>query len=252
MKLSLTTIRNTIFSFVVGYLLWWLASVIVSSSSFPNPFDVSITTWRILITPEFLSSFLETMWMSAVGLLLGLVASYAAALVITLNRFLENSVWPTLNFLRSIPTIVLLPLFLVLFGIGVDSVIFITAFGTFSKLVLFAVDGIRSTSKQLEDASQLFDFGWKHRFFLVQLPISAQFVLSGLQLSMSRAYGLVILCGLLIGAPGLGKSLRQATDNARFEEIFAYGLILALIGVFLYVLVLRLESNLLRRWGMIK
>jgi ABC-type nitrate/sulfonate/bicarbonate transport system permease component len=238
-------------SIAIGCSLWWLGSVIANSESFPGPLDVILTSVRIVFSPVFALSFVETIWMALVGLLLGLVVSYAAALLMSVSSFLETSLWPTLNFLRSIPTIVLLPLFLVLFGIGINAVIIITAFGTFSKLVIFAVDGIRSKRKELEDVSELSGFGWLQKFLVVQLPMSAQFILSGLQLSMSRAYGLVVLSGLLIGAPGLGKDLRQATNNARYEEIFAYGLILAILGVLLYLFVLRFESKLLRRWGVV-
>lgn len=251
MKSWLARGANLAASITIGSSLWWLGSVIADSESFPGPLDVILTAGQIVLSPVFALSFVETIWMSLAGLLLGLIASYAAALLMSVSSFLETSLWPTLNFLRSIPTIVLLPLFLVMFGIGINAVIIITAFGTFSKLVIFALDGIRSKSRQLEDVSELSSFSWLQKFLVVQLPISAQFILSGLQLSMSRAYGLVILSGLLIGAPGLGKNLRQATSNARYEEIFAYGLILAILGVLLYMLVLRFESKLLRSWGVV-
>lgn len=229
-----------------------MANGVVNSSSFPTPLETLLATFGILGKSNFYQALIETLILSFSGLLIGILASYALALIMAQGAFLENSIRPTLNFVRSIPAIILIPLFLVVIGAGQVTVMAITAFAIFSKLVIFALDGVKSVSKELGDLSTISKLNWLQRFLFVQLPVSTQYMLSGLQLSVSRAYGVVVLCGLLIGAPGLGKSLRSAGENARYDEIFAYGLLLALLGVVLYLVLLRFESKTLRSWGLVR
>jgi ABC-type nitrate/sulfonate/bicarbonate transport system permease component len=233
-------------------VLWAIANAVVNSRTLPTPLETLFATFGILGRASFYQVVIETLALSFSGLFVGVLGSYVVALVMAQGEFLESSIRPTLNFVRSIPAIILIPFFLVVIGASYITVVAITGFAIFSKLVIFALDGVKSVSKELEDLSRVSKLNWLQRFLFVQLPVSTQYMLSGLQLSVSRAYGVVVLCGLLIGAPGLGKSLRSAGENARYDEIFAYGFLLALLGVVIYLALLRFETRALRSWGQVR
>lgn len=232
--------------------IWELSSIASGTPTFPRIATVLHSMLSIISEWGFFVSIFETMSIAILGLTLGLIASYAFAIAVTQFEFLDLSSRSTLNFLRSLPIIVLLPLSLVVFGATASTALLLTAFAIFSKIVIFAVDGIRSVESELEDLSKLNVLSVAQKFAFVQVPASAQHVLTGLQLSAARAYGTVILCGLLIGTPGLGKDLNFARTNADFGQMFAYGFLMALIGVALYLALVRLEVSVLRPWGLVR
>lgn len=200
--------------------------------------------------PSFFESLLATLGLAFVGLLLGLITSYLIALIIVQSTFLDDSSRFTLNFARSIPVVVLMPLVIVGLGPTVEAVVLLTTLSITSKLVVFALDGLRSVTHGLKQLAKLSTFSWWNQFLYIQLPASARYIIFGLQLSTSRAYGTVILCGLLMGSPGLGFGLKVATDNANYTQLFAYGLILSLLGVMLYSIIDKIEYNARHIWGL--
>jgi ABC-type nitrate/sulfonate/bicarbonate transport system permease component len=229
---------------------WETARIFARTSTFPDLYSVIIEVLELFSLGSFYESLLATLGLAIVGLLLGLLASYFIALVIVQSTFLDNSSRFTLNFLRSIPVVVLMPLTIVALGPTIEAVVLLTTFSITSKLVVFAVDGLRSVTKGLNQLAKLSSFSWWDQFVYIQLPTSARYIIFGLQLSTSRAYGTVILCGLLMGSPGLGFGLKAATDNANYTQLFAYGFILAVLGVMLYWIIDKIEDKAQKIWGL--
>lgn len=233
-----------------GVAIWELARLVAQTSTFPNLLSVIIEALDLFSNFAFYESLLVTLGLALLGLLLGLLVSYVIAMLIVQSSFLDDSSRFTLNFVRSIPVVVLMPLTIVALGPTLEAVVLLTTFSIASKLVIFAIDGLRSAKVGLRQLATLSAFSWWNQFIYIQLPASARYMIFGLQLSTARAYGTVILCGLLMGSPGLGFGLKAATDNANYTQLFAYGLVLALIGVGLYSLVEKIEEKFQQTWGL--
>jgi len=80
----------------------------------------------------------------------------------------------------------------------------------------------------------------------IYLPSVISIAGTGLRLSASRAFGTVIACGIVIGAPGLGQGLLMAESNAQYERVFSYVIILGLLGTSIYSLFNFLENRLFK------
>lgn len=231
------------------FLLWELAKLVARSTTFPGFLDVLVESVRIASSLDFFIALLVTLGLTSIGLLIGVLIAYFISLIVVQSSFIDNSSRLIINFLRSLPVIVLMPLTLVILGPGIESVIILTAFAIASKLVVFVTDGLRSVSVTLVQFSTIANFSTWERFFYIQIPSSFRFLMSGLQLSVSRAYGTVVLCGLLLGSPGIGKGLKVSREDGDIVALFSYGLILALIGLLIYSIVEVLEKRLLSNWG---
>lgn len=238
-------------SALIMALAWELGRWLAGGKNFPGFLEVLARASHELTSWNLVYELGTTLGLSFLGLIIGLILSYTVGLVVSQNDFLDESTRHTLNYLRSIPSVILIPLFLVVLGPSASAVLALVSFVLFSKLIVFVVDGMKATDKTLNSLGELHGWNSIQRFLLIKIPASAMFVLSGLQVSVSRAYGTVILCGLLIGAPGLGKLIGEANNNADFEGLYAYGLIVAAIGVVLFGLVAKLETFLKESWGLV-
>jgi NitT/TauT family transport system permease protein len=238
--------------FLVGasiFSLWLFASDSIGSKTFPGPIETGGAFIQIISEASFYQSLFDTLWISTVGLGLGLAASYSLGFLLTRSKFLEDSLMPSINSVRVIPAIVIMPLLLATLGTTPFAILVLTAYVIFAKLIVYVLDGLRATRKEFTDFTKIFKIGRLQSFLQVNFPISLRYVVSGIQLSSSRAYGTVILGGLFIGSPGLGKDLDRARVMAEFDEMFAYGFLLALLGIFLYYFFIAIEKKLLNQWG---
>lgn len=243
-------IKHFLVSAILMAAAWEAGRLVSNSASFPSILSVLDRAAQEFVTGSFLFQLAQTLLLALFGLVIGLLLAYVVGYVVAESDFFDRSSRPTLNYIRSVPSVILLPLFLVVMGPSSQATVALVAFVIFTKLVVFVIDGLRSTTRGLKDLGKISGWSKLNEFLLVKLPSSAVFVLSGLQISASRAYGTVILCGLLIGGPGIGKALSQANDNADFEGIFAYGFIVSVIGVVIFSALARFESFLKRNWGL--
>jgi NitT/TauT family transport system permease protein len=229
--------------------LWFFASLSIDSLTFPGPLETGGALFQILIETSFYLSLFDTIWISTLGLSLGAVFSYLAGLLLTQSRFLEQSLVPSINILRVIPAIVLMPLLLSTLGTTAFAIIVLTSYVIFAKLIVYVLDGLKATRQEFVDLVKICKLGEIHSFLRINLPISLRYVISGIQLSSSRAYGTVVLGGLFIGSPGLGKDLDRARVMAEFDQMFAYGFFLAFLGILLYYFFISFEKKILFQWG---
>ena len=231
---------------------WYLADLAIDSSAFPGPIETISKLASIVLASDFYLSVFATLGLSVIGASLGLVAAYVVGVLMAKSSFLYRSIRPSLNAIRSVPTIILLPLFLVVAGPSPIAVVALTTHVIFGKLIVFVVDGLRNTNPNFDELGELLGLSRVAKFFLIELPQSFKLTITGIQLSASRAYGTVILGGLFIGTPGLGRSLAWARETADYGAMFSYGLLLALLGVLIYELLLNLENRVLTVWGIIR
>jgi ABC-type nitrate/sulfonate/bicarbonate transport system permease component len=235
-------------SFSVLTLLWQAIAFTVGFEHFPS---VSVVVHEFLSISQTLKFWEQVSWtilLSVMGLVFGLATSYIVALAIIQSRFFGYSSQLIINFLRSVPIVVLLPISLAAWGSGVLTVIALSSLAVFTKILFFAENGLRSIPRAIEDMASVSGIGNAAQLLFIRGPASLKSVTTGLQLHSARSYSTVILCGLIIGSPGLGQGLRAARENADFALLLTYGITLAVLGVLIYYLFEALEDFLLKIW----
>lgn len=193
------------------------------------------------IWPHLQATFAAALGGLVIGLLVGGLLGFAAALVPTLSDLLE----PVMIALNAVPRVILAPLFLIWFGIGISSKVAL-AFLLVSVLTFFAVfSGIREVDKRLVERVRTFGGGTGTLIREVYWPSVTAWVMSNLKVAVGFAFTGAVVGEFVASTRGLGYLLgfAQSTYNAP--------LVLALIGfVMVFVLALfagagRLEGRLL-------
>ncbi|MFI6704353.1 ABC transporter permease [Streptomyces sp. NPDC050509] len=182
----------------------------------------------------------------AAGLLLGGVIGVSLALVSGLSRLGEDLVDATVQMLRTVPWVGLIPLFIIWLGIGEAPKIALIALGVAFHLYLNVYAGIRGVDEQLIEAGESLGLGRWGLIRHVVLPGALPGAMTGLRYSLATAW-LALVFGESINADaGIGFLMNQARDFFRTDIIVVCLVVHALLGLLADAVVRTLERLLLQ------
>jgi ABC-type nitrate/sulfonate/bicarbonate transport system permease component len=157
------------------------------------------------------------------GLLLGLAMGASSRLRAQLD--------PLVAAAHPIPKIAVLPLILVIFGIGEASKVVLAAVGAFFPMAINTMAGVRQISPIHFEVARSYGASKLRLFTRVVLPGSLPFALAGARLSLNVALMLTIAGELVAAQRGLGQMLWFAWQTFRIEEVYAGLLVISVIGI---------------------
>lgn len=183
----------------------------------------------------------------AVGLLLGGVVGTALALVSGLSRLGEDLVDASVQMLRTVPWVGLIPLFIIWLGIGEAPKVALIALGVAFHLYLNVYAGIRGVDPQLIEAGESLGLGRWGLVRHVVLPGALPGAMTGLRYSLATAW-LALVFGESVNADaGIGFLMNQAREFFRTDVIVVCLVVYAFLGLTADVIV-RILERLLLQW----
>jgi ABC-type nitrate/sulfonate/bicarbonate transport system permease component len=154
---------------------------------------------------------------------------------------------PVFEFFRAIPPPVLVPIFILLFGIGDGMKVVVIAFGCMWPILLNTVEGVRAVDEVLSDTGRVYGVSGGSRLRYLVLPSASPQIFAGLRQGLSVAIILMVISELFAATNGLGFAVVQAQRSFAIAETWAGMLMLGLLG-FLLALLFRLVENRQLRW----
>lgn len=158
---------------------------------------------------------------------LGVATALAVPLGIVLGSFppAYRAFRAVIEFLRPIPSVALIPLAILLYGLGVTSEVFLVAFASFWPLLIQTLYGVRDVDSVALETSRAFGDGWPRRAGRIVLPSTLPYLATGLRIASATALILAVTAELIIGSPGLGREIEVARSAGAYSLM--YGLIIA-------------------------
>ncbi|HWM19412.1 MAG TPA: ABC transporter permease [Ilumatobacteraceae bacterium] len=229
--------------------VWYVLTARADSLFFPTPDKVFTAVWDDWIRP-YSTTWSENLRPSLTRLLAGyLIAAalaIAAGIMIGRSRRLGDYVEPVIDFVRAIPPPALLPLFLVLLGIGDSMKIALIATGVFPPILLNSIDGVRSIDPLYLDTANVFRISRLHRVTHVILPSAAPKIFAGLRISLSIAVILMVISELIAATNGVGFRILQSQRQFLMVDLWAGLVVLGVIGAGLNAGLSVIERRVLR------
>ena len=179
----------------------------------------------------------------AVGAVLGVLFGVCIALSDTAERYTA----PLFQFLRQLPTVALIPMFILIFGVGETFKIFIVIKATFFVVALAAHDGIRNIPKGYFDVSALYNLSFWDKFRAILFPAAVPSLLIGIRIGLSRSWMILVGAELLAAENGLGQMMEMSRQMFRMDVVMVGVILTGIIG-FLLDRGLRLLEWWLMRW----
>jgi ABC-type nitrate/sulfonate/bicarbonate transport system permease component len=186
--------------------------------------------------------------LARMGLGFALAAIVAVPLGVGLGRSRRAlmATRPILDFLRAVPPPALIPLGLVLFGIGNGMKVFIIALGCVWPILLNAIDGAAGVDPVLADTSRAFAIGGRDRLLRVVLPSAAPQIFAGLRAAVPLALILMVVSEMVASTNGIGYFVLEAERTFAIPEMWAGILLLGILGYLLNGGMVLIERRVLR------
>jgi NitT/TauT family transport system permease protein len=217
---------------LVTLLLLWQFSVSAQNLMFfSRPTLVAERLVELFVGGEIYRHIFVTMSEVLIGYTLGALFGLVLGFILGRSRILSKILQPFIIGLYSIPKIALAPLFIVWFGIGIESKIAVVLLATFFLVFFNTYSGLLNVNEELVQLARLMKASWAQTIWKVILPSSASQIFIGLKTAVPYAViGAVI--GEYIGADeGLGHFVLYSSQTFDAPSLFS-GIVVLVALVF--------------------
>jgi NitT/TauT family transport system permease protein len=204
---------------------------------------------RIIINGELWRHFMISIRRSISGFALGVSVAVPLGLAIGWCKRFGSIIYPLLMIFRNLPTLALLPLFVMFFGIGEVSKTALILWGVMWATLLNTISGVRSVDPQLIKASRSMGTKPLRLFATVILPASLPYIFAGMRISATTSILILIAAEMMGANSGLGYALFFYQANFKTPEMYAYIIVMAFLGVTLNFALEAVEKRLFRWRG---
>jgi NitT/TauT family transport system permease protein len=217
--------------FVSLFLIWQLASLyVVSSVLFPPPtavFSKGLLLARNGVLLEHLTASMQRILAGFIaGSLLGIPIGLAMGSFWPVRKLLE----PYTEFLRFIPSVAMITVAVIWFGIGEGAKIFLIIYTTIFIVILNTAAGVSAIAPNKIRAAQSLGATPAQIFLHVALPATVPYILTGMRLAMANSFTTIVAAELIAANDGLGKMLWDGRLFMLVDEIFVSLVTLGLLG----------------------
>ncbi|MBG6084409.1 ABC transporter permease [Zhihengliuella flava] len=182
-------------------------------------------------TEEFWVQTGITVASAAAGLALAVVGGVILGVLIGMFEPVWAATLAITEFLKPIPPIVILPLAVMVFGPTSQMALFLVVAGCLLTVSIQAIAGVRDADPVALATARSYGMGGPETLWRVVLPSATAFIGTAVRVSAPASLIIVVVAGLLGGAPGLGRSIYQAQAGGLYPTLYALVLVLGILGV---------------------
>jgi ABC-type nitrate/sulfonate/bicarbonate transport system permease component len=229
-------------------VLWELGARWGGDSLFiAPPSKALVALWGLFGDSGVMAAVGLVLWELLVAFVLSISLGLAIGLGVGLNRFCRNAIYPIILMLYACPLAPLLPLFVLLFGIGPASKIaFGFSHGIFPIIVTVA-SSVQNSDPSLTKAARSMGANGRQRLWNIVFPLIMPAFFTGTRLAMTGVLFGVLLAELFVSSAGVGFYTSQFTNSFQPQKLFALIAILTAIAVTLNGICRRAEAHF-SRW----
>lgn len=194
---------------------------------------------------RFWVALVDTLRTWAMGLAIAVVAGIVLGVVIGSVPLLRAVTASTIEFLRPIPSVVLIPVVVLLYGATISSTLVLVVYAAFWQVLVQVLHGVADVDPVARDTAAAYRLGRLARVRYLIWPTALPYAVTGFRLAASVALILAITGELVIGSPGLGREIGVAQDSGAVPAMYALVLVTGLVGVTVNLLTRAAERRVL-------
>ncbi|WOI57867.1 ABC transporter permease [Palleronia sp. LCG004] len=220
----------------------------ISPYMVPAPSAVALTLVELVRGGGLLSPLAHTLMLLLSGFLLACVTGIGLGVLMGLSRRAYNLFEPLVEVLRPIPKPALLPPLMLFLGFGAEMKIVVIWLSSLFPILINTIEGVRNTDPVLIETARTFHVGRTRRIFRIILPAAAPMILTGAKVGLGLALVLAVLAEMLASSGGLGAEIIDAQRAFRLPEMYAYIVVVSIVGI-AQTAILRLLERKLAFWA---
>lgn len=203
---------------------------LIAANVLPAPSAVVVAFRDLLVSGELLRNVGVSSWRALTGFAIGGSIGFALGLANGLSRLSRDMTDTTLQMVRNIPHLALIPLVILWFGIDEEAKLFLVALGVFFPIYVNTLLGIQGVDPQLVEMGRIYGMGPFTLFRRVILPGALPSIFTGLRYALGIMWLTLIVAETISASAGLGYMAMQAREFLMIDVVVLSILIYALLG----------------------
>lgn len=231
---------------IIAIWQFFSSSGAVSATVLPSPLQIATTFFELMINGVLFGHLQISIYRAVIGFLLGASIALILGFIVGFSKQSESYIDPTMQMLRTIPSLAVTPLFILWFGFDELSKVLLIAFASFFPVYINTYNGIRSVDSKLFDVARILEFSkWKQVTKLI-LPSALGHILVGIRLSIGIAWLSLVVAELMGSSAGVGYMIMDARQFSQTDKVFVGIIIFGVVGKLTDSFVRILEKKLLK------
>lgn len=218
----------------------------LSDSVLPAPIAVLQSGIALLQTGELLNYIGISTQRALIGFIIGGSIGFILGLLNGLSSIAETLLDSSVQMLRNIPHLALIPLVILWFGINEEAKIFLVALGVLFPIYLNTYHGVKSVDKNLIEAAKVYGLNGFSLFWHIILPGALSSILVGVRFSLGVMWVTLIVAETISANSGIGYMAMNAREFMRMDIVVLSILLYALLGKLSDVIARLIEKQCLK------
>jgi len=213
-------------------LIWEIASRLggIPENVLPAPSGVSAALWKMTASGEIFRHIGVSSARAFTGFAIGGGIGFALGLANGLSNLSRDISDTTLQMIRNVPHLALIPLVILWFGIDEEAKLFLVALGVFFPIYINTLHGVRTADPQLIEMGRIYGMSRAELFWRVILPGALPSIFVGLRYALGIMWLTLIVAETISASSGLGYMAMQAREFLLIDVVVLSILIYALLG----------------------
>ena len=228
-------------------LLWEFMSRtgLIDIRFFPPPSSILGTFYAMITSGELAGHIGVSMYRIFLGFLLGVIPGIIIGLLMGLYSPIRHFVSPIVMALMPIPTLALLPIIIIIFGIGDLSKVVTIAGSVFFPVVINTVAGVITIDSIHLDVAKNYGAGRRDFFFKIALPGALPVMLEGIQMGQAIALLTIVAAEMMGATSGIGFLIWTSYKAFLLQEMYVGLILISFFGYLFSILLRGLQKKLL-------
>lgn len=229
-------------SIMLGIALWWVLSI--SGFNLPSPPEVVVKAGMLIANGTLFADILASLARVLTGFVLGTALAIPVGFLMGWYSIARGLIEPWVQFFRTIPPLAIIPLAIVLMGIGEVPKIFVIFLAAFLACVISTYQGVVNVDKTLINAARVLGAKDGRIFVRVVIPASTPFILVGMRVGLGSAWATLVAAELIAAQQGLGYRMQSAQLYYDLATIFVALITIGILGLLMDRILLFAELKL--------
>jgi ABC-type nitrate/sulfonate/bicarbonate transport system permease component len=230
--------------------LWEIGSRtgILPEDTMSRPSVIAVAGWEALLDGSLLLATVQTFQTALLGLAIGSIIGIALGIVIGLSPILEAVVGPTLDTVRPIPAVALIPLALLIYGFGVRMEVLVITYACVWPVLIVTISAVRGIEPRLIEVARMLEMPPLSRMRRIVLPAAMARIAVGIRVGAGVALVVAVTVEIVLNPQGLGYGMIIAAQSLRPELMWAELMWVGFAGWAFNTLLLTIDRRWLRRY----
>jgi sulfonate transport system permease protein len=217
---------------VVLIAFWHIAACYgwISSKILPAPLDIVHATADLILSGNLAQNIIISTKRAGEGLLIGGFIGLILGLLNGICRSADRYLDTTIQMIRNVPHLALIPLVIIWFGIGEEGKVFLVALGVFFPIYANTYHGIKMADPQLLEMGRVYDLSYWQLFTQIIFPSALPSILVGLRYALGFMWLTLIVAETIATTSGIGYMAMNAREFMQTDVVVLAILIYALLG----------------------